>query len=171
MCTPSCIGTVANCAVCSSAIVCTACSSGYQLSTVNGTATCAKLCSITGCSVCFDATSCETCATGYAITSTRSCKLTCSVDNCDICADATTCTTCLTGYTKSNNTCLRDCLEGQVFFNGGCQSCTTNVANSFTCQVDVTNTIVALECEYGYYTSSGQCSSCAGNAGVGAGAI
>ena len=111
-----------NCDVCSSGTVCTTCSSGFYLSSVNnkcynpcpaGTYLSGSTCSgcSTGCSTCTSSTACTACQSGYYLYddgSTQSCYNPCPST---LVADTTT------------NTCTTSCPAGTYLDSGVCESC------------------------------------------------
>lgn len=81
----------ANCDTCSSATVCTDCSSGYYLSS-GSCFTCSS--AMPYCSTCYSRVSCLTCQTGYAVNGTTCASCPALIVGCLECSSNTYCTVC-----------------------------------------------------------------------------
>lgn len=130
-------GTIANCAVYTSATVCARCANGFYLSAGG----CVQSKSVPFCAT-FDQTTPDTCSScanhAFLLTVARVCLPLQRVPNCATYADYRTCTACAPGYTLQNNACALIPLAENCLAKGSAGECTLCIDGFYlqagTCQ-------------------------------------
>mgnify|MGYP000884204247 FL=1 len=172
----NCTNCPVGCSNCTSATVCTVCSSGYYLYNDGCSTNCPAgmfasigLCSncTSNCSTCTGlASNCTSCVVTYALEG-NVCKITCSqgipvsttnglictacTGNCSTCSVAlSNCTSCLisSGTSLYNNGCVATCPVGTTSISLQCMSCQSPC---LTCNISTSN---CLSCKSGFYRIS-----------------
>lgn len=132
----SCAACPERCSACDSSVRCTACKSGYALSSGGQCVTC----SVSNCNQCSSDNTCSSCTDGYYLNVGQ-----CSPCNkpCRTCVtNADKCTSCQSGYELSANTCI-----------------STTACDVEHCRSCISPGVCG-KCDTGYYVSSSRCSQC-----------